>query len=56
MKKTLAFVCACLFGIAIVGCPKPAEKPADTDATQPAETTTETTEPTDGEAAAPARR
>ena len=28
MKKTLAFVCACLFGLAIVGC---TEKPAATE-------------------------
>ena len=58
MKKTLAFVCACLFGLAIVGCPKPAEKPADTDATQPAATETEAApaaeEPAATEEAAPA--
>ena len=35
MKKTFAFVCACLFGLAVTGCPKPAEKPAE-PATEPA--------------------
>ena len=45
MKKTFAFVCACLFGLAVVGC----DQPAATDATPaaPADETPAATAPAD---------
>lgn len=53
MKKTFAFVCACLFGLAVVGCDQPATEtttpaaPADETpaATAPAEETPATETP-----------
>ena len=45
MKKTFAFVCACLFGLAVVGCDQPAA--TDTTPAAPADETPAAEAPAD---------